>query len=99
MKVYFANNRLRLCFEDSRQAQREWDTAVAKKYIQRIQLILDTPNFGELRNIRSLRLHPLSGALAGQFAMDLNRRWRIVFAYDEADESVRILEVTNHYGD
>lgn len=99
MEVYFANNRLRRCFEDGRQAQREWNDAVAKKYIQRVQLILNTPSFVELRRIRSIRLHSLSGPLTGQYAMDLNRRWRIILTYDSAEESVRILEVTHHYGD
>ena len=99
MKVYFANNRLRRCFEDSGRARREWGTAVANKYIQRIHYILDTPDFAELRKIRFLRLHPLRGKLAGRFAIDLNNRWRIILTYIEDEEAVRILEVTNHYGD
>ncbi len=99
MKVFFANNQLRRCFEDSKQAQREWNIAVARKYIQRIRLILDTPSFAKLRGIRSFRLHPLRGQLAGRFAIDLNNRWRIILTYDEDEESVLILEVTNHYDD
>ncbi len=99
MKVTFANNKLRHCFEDNGQAQREWNTAVARKYIQRIQLILDTPAFSELRKIRSLRLHSLHGQMTGQFAIDLNNRWRVILTYNEDENSVLISEVTNHYGD
>ena len=31
--------------------------------------------------------------------MTLDRRWRLVFTYMEAENTVRIEEVTNHYGD
>lgn len=99
MRVIFANNRLRQCFENYNQAQREWDVAVAKKYIQRITWIVNADNFNDLRQIRSLRLHQLSGQRAGQFAVDLNNRWRIILVYDENQDTVHILEVINHYGD
>lgn len=99
MRVTFANRRLRRCFEDSGIAQRQWSVAVARKYIQRVQWIIDAANFNALYNIRSLRLHPLSGQRADQFAISLNYRWRIVLAYDKAEETVLIVEVTNHYGD
>ena len=70
-----------------------------KKYIQRIRFILDTPSFDALRGIRSFRLHSLRGQLAGRFAIDLNNRWRIILTYNEDEETVLILEVTNHYDD
>ena len=31
--------------------------------------------------------------------MILDRRWRLVFTYMETENTVRIEEVTNHYGD
>ena len=99
MEVSFAARYLRQCFEDYHQAERRWGRAVARKYIQRVNLILDTQDFNGLRRIRSFRLHPLSGQRTGQFAIDLNRNWRVVLTYDEDEESIRILEVTNHYGD
>ena len=99
MKVFFANRSLEQCFEDYNQAERNWGIAVARKYIQRIQWILNATDFNSLRTIRSFRLHALSGPMAGRFAIDLNRRWRIILTYDPTDESVNIMEVTNHYGD
>ena len=99
MEVFFASRHLRQCFEDYDQAERRWGRAVARKYIQRVNLILDTRNFNYLRRIRPLRLHPLSGRRVGQFAIDLNRNWRVILTYDEDEEAVRILEVTNHYDD
>ena len=99
MEVFFATRNLRQCFEDYNQAERRWGRAVARKYIQRVNMILDTRDFNSLRRIRPLRLHPLSGRRTGQFAIDLNRNWRIALSYDEDGESIRILEVTNHYDD
>lgn len=99
MNVFFADRQLQQCFEDYSRAKRRWGVSVARKYIQRIKWILDTNSFNDLRRIRSFRLHPLSGQLTGQFAIDLNRSWRLILTYDEDEESIRILEVTNHYGD
>ena len=31
--------------------------------------------------------------------MALDRRWRLIFTYIEPENTVRIEEVTNHYGD
>ena len=31
--------------------------------------------------------------------MTLDRRWRLVFTYMETENTVRIEEVTDHYGD
>ena len=99
MKVFFANRQLRQCFEDYSRTERKWGVSVARKYIQRVRWILDTNSFNDLRMIRSFRLHPLSGPLAGQFALYLNRSWRLTLTYDEDEEAVHILEVTNHYED
>ncbi len=99
MEVHFANRRLRRCFENHSHAQQRWGVAVARKYIQRIEFIKAAQNLNALQAIRSFRLHPLSGQRAGQFAIDLNDRWRMIFIYQENERVVRILEVTNHYGD
>ena len=99
MKVFFANRQLRQCFEDYNRAERIWGVAVARKYIQRVGLIMNARDFNYLRRIPSLRLHPLSGPLTGRFAIDLNRSWRLILTHDEDKKSVRILEVTNHYED
>lgn len=99
MEVDFANQRLRRCFENHSRAQQRWNVAVARKYIQRIEFIKAAQNLNELQSIRSFRVHPLSGQRAGQFAMNLHDRWRLIFTYNENEQTVRILEVTNHYGD
>ncbi len=72
---------------------------MARKYIQRVVQIQQVSRFNDLYMMRSLRLHRLAGSRAGQFAIDLNNRWRMILTYDEEAEVVRILEVTNHYDD
>ena len=99
MKVIFANRQLQRCFEDYNRAEKRWGIAVARKYIQRVSWILDTHDFNDLHRVRSFRLHPLSGMRIGQYAIDLNRRWRLILTYDENEDSVRIIEVTSHYED
>lgn len=99
MEISFSIRYLRQCFEDYNQAERRWGRAVTRKYIQRINLMLDTQDFNYPRRMRSLRLYPLSGQRTGQFAIYLNRNWRVILTYDEDEESIHILEVTNHYDD
>ena len=97
--IFFANRQLQQCFEDYTRAERRWGIAVAKKFIQRVSWIQDTRDFNDLRRMRSFRLPQLSGPLTGQFAIDLNKSWRLTLTHDEDEKSVRILEVTNHYDD
>ena len=99
MKISFANQRLHRCFESYSRAEREWGVAIARKYIQRIGFIRTAQNLNELQTIQSCRVHPLSGQRGGQFAIDLNDRWRMLFTYDKNEQAVRILEVNNHYDD
>lgn len=42
-------------------------------------------------------MHALSGSLAGCFGITLHDRWRLVIRIK--DDTIEILEVTNHYGD
>jgi toxin HigB-1 len=40
---------------------------------------------GELGNLRSLGLHKLKGDRRGQWAMTVNRRWRLCFEFRDGD--------------
>ena len=55
--------------------------------------------FQMLYTLRSIRLHRLSGQMAGQFSIALNRRWRLILSYVKNESKVIVEEVTNHYGD
>ncbi len=42
-------------------------------------------------------MHPLAGRHKGHYAIDLHGRWRLIVSID--NETIRIEEVSNHYGD
>ncbi len=98
MEVRFPNNRLRRCYEDASMATQEWGPNVARKYIQCIEILFAAQHFEELFSIKSLRMHRLAGDHAGEYALTLHDRWRLILT-DEGDHSVAVKEVTNHYGD
>lgn len=99
MKVDFANQRLLECYTTSARASRAWGPTVARKYIERINILYATHQFNDLYKIRALRLHRLSGRRAGQFSISLDNRWRLILTYLEEENKVLVEEVTNHYGD
>jgi proteic killer suppression protein len=42
-------------------------------------------NLSELGNLRSIGLHKLKGSRRGQWAMTVNRRWRLCFEFKDGD--------------
>lgn len=98
MQVEFARKQLIKRYEQSELGAREWGEVVAEKYIQRVGILFAAQTFADLQRVRSLRLHPLKGPRQGQWAIDLHDRWRLII--DKIDEqTVRVREVTQHYGD
>lgn len=98
MEVDFATNRLRRCYESSSLGERAWGKDVARKYIQRIDIIYAADSFPDLFAIRALKLHPLHGPHQGRFGITLQGRRRLVVTPIDG-KAVRVEEVTNHYGD
>jgi plasmid maintenance system killer protein len=99
LDVAFSSNHMRTCYEQHREAARAWGQDVAREYIQRVGIMQAVRSFDELRAIRSLRLHPLKGGRAGQHAIMLHGRWRLILTYMEAEQALRVDEVSNHYDD
>lgn len=99
MQVLFATAELQRCFEQYDSAVKQWGQDVGRKYIQRVKLLLAANTLADLAVPRSLHLHPLKGDRAGQHAISLNDRWRLIFTYSKEDGTARIEEVTNHYDD
>ena len=98
MEVHFTTNRLKRCYEESKRATQEWGPEVARRYIQRVEILYAVERFEELYTIRVLRLHPLTGDRAGEHAITLLGRWRMIVT-NEGERSVRVKEVNIHYGD
>lgn len=99
MEIEFATHQLRRCFETSDLASRTWGSKIGRKYIQRVQLIIAARTLRDLETPISLHLHSLTGRREGQWAINLDERWRLVFTHREAGQTILIEEVSNHYDD
>lgn len=67
--------------------------------MQRINALHDAEDWDAIRRIRSLRAHALRDNRAGQWAINLQGRWRLIVEVGDDERSVTILEVSNHYDD
>ena len=98
MEVVFASRYLERCFLDVSEAIREFGEPVGLRYIQRIKILAAANSLHELSSARSLRIHPLRGDRRGEWAITLQGRWRLVVELVD-EHTVRIKEVSVHYGD
>ena len=98
MHVEFASRQLERSFADERDAARRWGSQVGRRYIMRVRLIQEARAFEDLFAIQSLRLHPLRGDRASEWAMALQGRWRLIIERPD-ERTVLVKEVANHYGD
>ena len=100
MEVTFRTDQLRKCYEQYREGQRAWGEAVARKYIERINILKRCVTPQDVRSFRKLRLHKLTGKYEGRHAVTLHDRWRLLVTFEEGPPvQVRIGEVTQHYDD
>ena len=100
MEVKFRTNKLKKNYEKTESAIKAWGKEVARKYIQRIDLIQSAQSMHELNRLPGLYYHPLKGRRKGQHAVSLTDFWRLIFTlHGEQLEIVQIEEVSKHYGD
>ncbi len=99
MKVTFADRQLERCFLDERLANRTWGDSVGQRFIQRIKLLQNSSKFEDLFEAQTLRLHPLRGDRTGQWSLTLIGRWRLLFRLSDDQQSITLVEVSNHYDD
>ena len=97
MEVEFGDRDLERCYAARAEAARRWGSVVGRKYGRLVDALYNALDRQELGAIRSLRLHPLKGSRDGEWAIDLHDRWRVILSFE--GETVRIREVTQHYGD
>jgi proteic killer suppression protein len=100
VEVEFATKKLEKCYREFAAGVRAWGRAVARKYIQRVDILMEAANIDEIRRIPELGWHPLKGDKKGQFAMILHDRWRLTISLRGTKARiVRVEEVSKHYGD
>jgi proteic killer suppression protein len=99
MKVIFSTRELQKWHLDFRSAQRDLGQDLARRYIQRVDILIDADNVPQLQQIPGLRCHRLKGDRKDEWAISLDRFHRLIFTVnDDRMEVVRIEEISKHYG-
>ncbi|MCJ7586827.1 MAG: type II toxin-antitoxin system RelE/ParE family toxin [Candidatus Aminicenantes bacterium] len=100
MEVIFRTNKLQKCYESYQRGCRAWGPEVARKYIQRIELLQEAFDMVEIGKLPGLNCHPLKGRREGQYGITIHGRWRLIFSLKgERAEVLCVEEVSKHYGD
>jgi len=100
MDVEFRTRKLQKQYEDHREAEKAYDPQVARRYIERVNIIKQARDIAELQGLRGLRCHPLKGNRETQWAMKLTGFYRLIFTLQgDKLEIARIEEVSKHYDD
>ncbi len=98
MDIEFATTRLAAASRSLSEASRLFGVPIGRKYIQRLAVLRAMDNFSQLYGHRALRLHPLRGNRAGQYAMTLTANYRLIIERTGEDE-VRVRDVEDYHGD
>ena len=100
MQVRFRTKQLQRCYESLTEATREWGADVARRYVQRVDILYATETIEDLHRMTVLRFHPLKGNRKGQYALWLTARARLIVTFiEKAATIVWIEEVSKHYGE
>jgi toxin HigB-1 len=100
LRIRFRTRILQQQYENSSKAFRAHGENVAKKFIERINIIKTVRNVDELIQIRALRCHPLKGKRDGEWAINLTGFARLIFTLEgDQLEIACIEEVSKHYDD
>lgn len=100
MDIQFRTKRLLNCYEKSKEGQRQWGEKVARRYIERVNILRTAKSAQDLYRVSVLNFHPLSGKKKGLYALTLIDRWRMEVSFQDQELSVvRVEEVSQHYGD
>ena len=100
MKNRFRTRKLEKQYRSHREAEKAYGRIVARKFIQRIEIIKLVRDIDELKGMPGLRCHVLKGGRKSQWAVNLAGFYRLIFTLEgEYLEIARIEEVSKHYGD
>lgn len=96
MEVEFRSRRLRERYEQSTEAVRAWGPDVGRRYVLRVNALRAAERMQDLFNLRALDMHPLTGDRAGQFAIRLTGRMRLILTSD-GERRVTVEEVVDYH--
>ena len=99
MLVEFRTHKLQKHYENFRDAERTYGVQTARKYIERVNIIKQSRNIEELKQLPSLNCHPLKGNRQGQWAIKLTGFYRLIFTLrGDFPKIACIEEASKHYG-
>ena len=98
MELEFATSRLETASVSLSEATRLFGVPIGRKYIQRLAVLRAVDKFTQIYGHRALRLHPLRGDRAGEFAMALTGNYRLIVERVNEDK-LRVLAVEDYHGD
>jgi proteic killer suppression protein len=98
--INFRTNKLEKCYLKQKVAAKTYNDQVARKYIQRINIIKKTKDINTVMTLPGLKCHPLKGKRKGQYAVSLTGFYRLIFTIEgELLNIAMIEEVSKHYDD
>ncbi|MGM0444062.1 MAG: type II toxin-antitoxin system RelE/ParE family toxin [Fibrobacterota bacterium] len=96
--IKFKNKKLKKCYTTHKNAVKTYGADVARKYIQRINLIKNAEGIDEVMKLPGLRCHPLKGNRNGQYAVKLTGFYRLIFKLENNVLNIALIEeVSKHY--
>ncbi len=98
MDIEYATRRLTVASQSLSEAGRLFGVPIGRKYFQRLAVLRAVDEFEELYGHRALRLHPLTGDGAGQFALLLTGNYRLIIERISRYK-IRVLNVEDYHGD
>ncbi len=100
LDIRFKTRKLEKAFAQIAEGRKLWGDMVARRYIERVNALqtLDNAKLAA-KEFPEYRPQELKGKRKGQWAMNLNDRWRLIYEPAEDGLTISIEEVTNHYGD
>jgi len=100
VRIRFRTRKLEKQYTNHQEANRVYGKEVARKFIQRVNIIKHAGDLEELKRMPGLRCHELKGNLQGRWAVNLTGFYRMIFTLEgNSMEIVCIEEVSKHYGD
>ena len=100
MEVTFRTHKLEREYVCAKKAVQAYGAKVARRYIDRINIIKHAADIEELKRLPRIECHPLKEDRKGQWSITLIGRMRVIFTLQgENLEIVQIKEVSKHYED
>ncbi|MBF0510064.1 MAG: type II toxin-antitoxin system RelE/ParE family toxin [Deltaproteobacteria bacterium] len=100
MEIRFRTRKMEKHYRHHQEAEQAYGKEVARRYIERVNLIKQAHDIEGVKALPGLRCHPLTGNRKGQWAINLTGSVRLIFTLEvKLLEIACIEEVSKHYDD